>query len=179
MPKNPTRPWPAKGPAAPTPTYPLSPYLLFSLEKGFWTCFTKDQKGSAKAPPPQEPCPRGWDPSPLSTFSSLSYDAPGLRPRASSHPLSPTPPSSGLSPTSVRLWLPVSWLSWGEGSDRCPGWGGGCPQSVPTYEVPTAHHVPGLGLPPLQLPVPQGSSLSPSQTMGGRRVVPKGAHCGP
>lgn len=177
MPKNPTRPWPAKGPAAPHSHVPLEPIPLFLSGEGVLDLFYQGPKGVFQGPStPGAPPPRlGLQPpvhflvSELQCTWALSLS---LLPPSLNH----TTVLRGLSLTGVRLWLPVSWLSWGESSDRCPGWGGGRPQSVPTCEVPTAHHVPGLGLPPLQLPVPQGSSLSPSQTTGEGCVVPEGAH---
>lgn len=95
---------------------PLSPHLLFCLEKGLWAHLTKDQRGSAKAPPPQEPRLPGWASSPLSTFSSLSYMTYMTRLGSFSGPNSTLShshhyPQGSQNPASFRLQLPVSWLS--------------------------------------------------------------------
>lgn len=148
----------------------MSPHLLPSLQKRPWACLTKDQRGSAKAPPPRGLTPQAGLPAPV--HPSLSYDHPGLLPWASSHSPSPTPPSSGVSEPH-QPQAPAAWLL---AVPRRQG-AAGCPQ-------PTMHQACGF-LPSSSLStralgrgtlVERGQQLIPScRLVGCGCGAPKGA----
>lgn len=168
--RRPPHPQPAKGPTAPAPTYRLSPHLL--------ACLTKDQRGSATAPPPRSlaPPPRSPEAGLLApVHSSLSYDPLGLLPWASSHPPSSTPLSSGVSEPH-RSQAPAAKVPAAPGRQGADG----CPQ-------PTMHQARGF-LPSPPCPpghwggggrhVERGQQLIPSCRLGCGCGAPRGAHCG-
>lgn len=96
----------------------------------------------------------------------------------------PRPPPASLTHTAVLRSLSTAPASRSsrhcpavpgrEGADGSPGWGSGCPQTC-------ACHAPGLGVPPLQLPVPQGTGRRDTWGKASRLSPPTdtvGAHCG-
>lgn len=112
MPKNPTQPWPAKGPAAPHSHVPLEPISPFLSGEGVLDLFYQGPKGVCQGPstPGALPPRLGLLPPVHFLVSELRCTwAPFLSLLAPS--LTHTTVLRGLSPTGVRLQLPVSWLS--------------------------------------------------------------------
>ena len=159
--RTPPRPWPAEELAAPSSLVPLEPTPPFLSREGVLGPPYQGPKGVCQGPSTPGALPPGLGPQPLSTFSLSCVthldSFPGPNP-AFSHPRHC--PQGSQDPASLRLQLPVSPISWGDGADGCPGWGAGYHTVCPPVWVPTTHQAPGLGqgVSPFQLLVPQGTS---------------------
>lgn len=176
--RTPCRPWPAKGPEAPSSHIPLEPTPPFLSGEGVLGPLPRTKRG---LPRPlyhtQEPRLPGWASNPfLSTFSSGSYDPPGLLPWAS--PTLSHPHHQPQAPAASVLPLP--------GSQGLIGAQAGVVDvhRVRPHEwVSTAYHVPGLGASSPPSPCPPGhwgerSAASPPRRLGEGCGLPQGAHCG-